>query len=275
MTATPSYQAIPDASAAVDEVMMENGGSSSAAELAPLTRRSSHDVSSSSQDSSHLPSSALSATISKFGYIALGLIVGYCSSESGRRSLWNPTVKINITEPVEEESSSPWFFNRHHDEIDQEGLALQKSFAHALPFEEDAFPGMKAWADTLPTFLTEEAKLLSESSPFGSFLMGAANTGSSSSSSNNKHLLYLVHPTAVTLLYDTSKSASNSMLSEYSLDYFLLNSGGFDAQINQAYCGVVSNRVVVVCSTFIVCFVIRLTDVIPLQYTGNCLSTAK
>ena len=232
---------------------MENGGSSSA-ELAPLTRRSPHDVSSSSEDSSHLPSSALSATISKFGYIALGLIVGYCSSESGRRSLWNPTVKINITEPVEEESSSPWFFNRHHDEIDQEGLALQKSFAHALPFEEDVFPGMKAWADTLPTFLTEEAKLLSESSPFGSFLMGAANTGSSSS--NNKHLLYLVHPTAVTLLYDTSKSASNGMLSEYSLDYFLLNSGGFDAQINQAYCGVVRNRLLVVCVLFLYIFLV-------------------
>lgn len=245
MTATPCYQAIPDASAAAEEEVMENGGSS--AELAPLTRSSPHDVSA----DSNLPSLAsASAVISKFGYIALGLIVGYCSSESGRRSLWNPTVRINITEPEEE---SPWFFKHHHDEIDQEGLALHKSFAHALPFE-DAFPGMKAWADTLPTFLTEEAKLLSESSPFGSFLMGATTAGSTSN--NIKHLLYLVHPTAVTLLYDTSKSTSNSMISEYSLDYFLLNSGGFDAQINQAYCGVVRKRFIGrLCSIFCCCVI--------------------
>ena len=246
MTATPCYQAIPDASAAAEEEVMENGGSS--AELAPLTRSSPHDVSA----DSHLPSLAsASAVISKFGYIALGLIVGYCSSESGRRSLWNPTVRINITEPEEE---SPWFFKHHHDEIDQEGLALHKSFAHALPFE-DAFPGMKAWADTLPTFLTEEAKLLSESSPFGSFLMGATTAGSTSN--NIKHLLYLVHPTAVTLLYDASKSTSNSMISEYSLDYFLLNSGGFDAQINQAYCGVVRRKRFIgrLCSIFCCCVI--------------------
>mmetsp|Transcript_19740 Transcript_19740/g.30804 ORF Transcript_19740/g.30804 Transcript_19740/m.30804 type:complete len:485 (-) Transcript_19740:123-1577(-) len=241
MTAACSYQAIPNASAAAEEAM-ENGARD---ELAPLTRNNdctSYDVPTTLSNNAHLSSSA-SAAISKFGYIALGLIIGYCSSESGRRSLWNPTVRYNITEPPEEESPS-WFFHHHHH--DQEGLALHsgKSFAHALPFE-DAFPGMKVWADTLPTFLTEETKLLSESSPFGSFLMGSATTSSSSSSSSsssntNKHLLYLVHPTAVTLLYDTSKTPSNSMISEYSLDYFLINSGGFDAQINQAYCAVAS-----------------------------------
>ena len=99
---------------------------------------------------------------------------------------------------------------------------------------------MKAWADTLPSFLTEESKLLSTSaSPFSSFLLGATSSGGGSSpSTTTPHLLYLVHPTAVTLLYDTSKS-SNYFVSEYSLDYFLMNSGGFDAQINQAYCAVV------------------------------------
>ena len=246
MTAASSYQSIPDASAAAEEAM-ENGGGTNCSELAPLTRTNdstSHDMSSSSSSHTHLlPSSA--SIMSKFGYIALGLIIGYCSSESGRRSLWNPTVRFNTTESEEE---SPWFFKHHHDDYDEEGLSLHngKSFAHALPFE-DAFPGMKVWADSLPTFLTEEAKLLSESSPFGAFLMGASS--SSSSSNNNKHLLYLVHPTAVTLLYDTSKS-SNVMISEYSLDYFLLNSGGFDAQINQAYCGVVR-------TTFVLCSILR------------------
>ena len=242
---------------------MENGARD---ELAPLTRNNdctSYDVPTTLSNNAHLSSSA-SAAISKFGYIALGLIIGYCSSESGRRSLWNPTVRYNITEPPEEESPS-WFFHHHHH--DQEGLALHsgKSFAHALPFE-DAFPGMKVWADTLPTFLTEETKLLSESSPFGSFLMGSATTSSSSSSSSsssntNKHLLYLVHPTAVTLLYDTSKTPSNSMISEYSLDYFLINSGGFDAQINQAYCAVVRNNESLIFLLCIVCFLMQLTDV--------------
>jgi hypothetical protein len=225
MTATSSYQAIPDASAAAEEAM-ENGGS----ELAPLTTRKNDD--STSHVDSLLPSSA-TGLMSKFSYIALGLIIGYCSSESGRRSLWNPTVQ------------------RHHRDNDEEGLSIHngKSFSHALPFE-DVFPGIQAWADTLPTVLTEESKLLSgSSSPFSSFLMGtsassSSSTSSSSTSSNTNpstsvtpNLLYLVHPTAVTLLYDSSRSVS-----EYSLDYFLLNSGGFDAQINQAYCGVVRIR---------------------------------
>ena len=247
---------------------MENGGGTSS-ELAPLTTTNdstSHDMSSSSSSHTHLLPSSSASIMSKFGYIALGLIIGYCSSESGRRSLWNPTVRFNTTESEEE---SPWFFKHHHDDYDEEGLSHPngKSFAHALPFE-DAFPGMKVWADSLPTFLTEESKLLSESSPFGAFLMGASS--SSSSSNNNKHLLYLMHPTAVTLLYDTSKS-SNVMISEYSLDYFLLNSGGFDAQINQAYCGVVRH-------TFVLCsflFVLQSNLLTTFLLIGNCFSTTQ
>jgi len=212
---------------------MENGGS----ELAPLTTRKNED---STSHAEALPSSA-TALVSKLSYIALGLVIGYFSSESGRRSLWNPTVKINISDAEEE---SPWFVKRHQrDEYDVDGLSIHngKSFSHALPFE-DAFPGIQAWADTLPSFLTEESKLLSSSSsPFSSFfLLGAAaptsiNNNKDSTSVAAPHLLYLVHPLAVTLLGDASKSVS-----EYSLDYFLMNSGGFDAQINQAYCGVAS-----------------------------------
>jgi hypothetical protein len=229
--ASRSYQAIPDA---VEEAM-ENGGS----ELAPLTTRKNED---STSHAEALPSSA-TALVSKLSYIALGLVIGYFSSESGRRSLWNPTVKINISDAEEE---SPWFVKRHQrDEYDVDGLSIHngKSFSHALPFE-DAFPGIQAWADTLPSFLTEESKLLSSSSsPFSSFfLLGAAaptsiNNNKDSTSVAAPHLLYLVHPLAVTLLGDASKSVS-----EYSLDYFLMNSGGFDAQINQAYCGVVRIR---------------------------------
>ena len=53
------------------------------------------------------------------------------------------------------------------------------------------------------------------------------------------HILYHATSTAFGLLYDYTKSA-NGYLSEYALDYFLMNSGGFDAQVNQAYCAVAS-----------------------------------
>ena len=244
--AVSNYQAIPDASLA--EAMETGGGGGRGlhdeemmASLSTTGSRTRNYMSSSS-----LPS-LNTALLSKISYITLGLMIGLCStSESGvRRALWNPTVKINITDPEKDPPMSS--FHNHHDHNnddedsdDSRSGVMTHSFAHASPFEE-AFPGMKAWADTLPTFLTEESKLLStsSSSPFSSFLLGATSSGGGSSpSTTTPHLLYLVHPTAVTLLYDTSKS-SNYFVSEYSLDYFLMNSGGFDAQINQAYCAVV------------------------------------
>ena len=244
-----NYQAIPDASLAE---AMENGGGGIG--LRDEEEMMMASLSTSARTRNYMSSSSLpsinTALLSKIGYITLGLMIGLCStSESGmRRALWNPTVKINITDP---EKDTPSFIthNHHHDnnnddensDDDSSSGVMTHSFSHALPFEE-AFPGMKAWADTLPSFLTEESKVLStssSSSPFSSFLLGATSSGGGSSpSTTSPHLLYLVHPTAVTLLYDTSKS-SNYFVSEYSLDYFLMNSGGFDAQINQAYCAVV------------------------------------
>ena len=53
------------------------------------------------------------------------------------------------------------------------------------------------------------------------------------------HTLYLANEPAFSLLYDSS-NPKNYYLNEYALDYFLLTSGGFDAQINQAYCAVAS-----------------------------------
>ncbi|KAL3766503.1 hypothetical protein ACHAW5_001172 [Stephanodiscus triporus] len=69
-------------------------------------------------------------------------------------------------------------------------------------------------------------------------ILGAAASSSSSSSSGSPapptpHILYHATQTAFGLLYDPARSA-------YSLDYFLINSGGFDAQMNQAYCAVAS-----------------------------------
>ena len=241
--AVSNYQAIPDASLA--EAMETGGGGRGLHDEETLSTTGSRTRN--YMSSSSLPS-LNTALLSKIGYITFGLMIGLCStSESGvRRALWNPTVKINITDPEKDPPMSS--FHNHHDHNDDENSddsgVMTHSFAHALPFEE-AFPGMKAWADTLPTFLTEESKLLStssSSSPFSSFLLGATSSGGPSTTT--PHLLYLVHPTAVTLLYDTSKS-SNYFVSEYSLDYFLMNSGGFDAQINQAYCAVVRKREII------------------------------
>lgn len=243
--AVSNYQAIPDASLA--EAMETGGGGRGVHDEEMVVSLSTTGRTRNYMSSSSLPS-LNTALLSKIGYITLGLMIGLCStSESGvRRALWNPTVKINITDP---DKDTPSFVTHHHNNNDDEnsddssGSVMTHSFAHALPFEE-AFPGMKAWADTLPSFLTEESKLLStsSSSPFSSFLLGATSSGGGSNpSTTTPHLLYLVHPTAVTLLYDTSKS-SNYFVSEYSLDYFLMNSGGFDAQINQAYCAVVRKR---------------------------------
>lgn len=242
-----NYQAIPDASLAE---AMENGGGG----IGLRDEEMMASLSTSARTRNYMSSSSLpsinTALLSKIGYITLGLMIGLCStSESGvRRALWNPTVKINITDPEKDTPSFITQHNQHHDNNnddensdDSSSGVMTHSFSHALPFEE-VFPGMKAWADTLPSFLTEESKVLStssSSSPFSSFLLGATSSGGGSSpSATTPHLLYLVHPTAVTLLYDTSKS-SNYFVSEYSLDYFLMNSGGFDAQINQAYCAVV------------------------------------
>ena len=231
MAAVSNYQAIPDASAAIEETM-ENGCDS---ELAPLTRSDS-----SSKSEINVLLSSASSIMSKFGYVVLGLILGYCSSGSGRRSLWNPTVRFNETGAEEVR----WFVFRHHHHEHEDKYDVDKSFSHSLPFEE-AFPGIKAWENTLSSAFVEESKILSaSSSPFTSFFMSSTKTASSRNNGNNminKHLLYLVHATAVSLLYDSSRTLNN-IISEYSLDYFLINSGGFDAQINQAYCGVVSMR---------------------------------
>jgi len=83
-------------------------------------------------------------------------------------------------------------------------------------------------SNAISTIDIKEMKMLSAS------LLGSKDVPSPSP---GPHLLYHAHASSFSLLYDSSRS-SYSYLSEYSLDYFLLNSGGFDAQINQAYCAV-------------------------------------
>ena len=89
--------------------------------------------------------------------------------------------------------------------------------------------------------IAEETSMLAASTLGGSssssFISNTATVTSSTTSTAGPHVLYHAHQSAFGLLYDSTKS-SNNYLSEYSLDYFLLNAGGFDAQVNQAYCAV-------------------------------------
>jgi len=90
-----------------------------------------------------------------------------------------------------------------------------ESFLDSLPFEQ-VFPD--GWNPAQPRKHASHLPLL-----------GAA------ASIKTSHLLYHAHRSAFGLLYDSTESA----VSEFSLDYFLLQSG-LDAQINQAYCAVAS-----------------------------------
>src|SRR5210317_1334307 len=124
--AVSNYQAIPDASMA--EAMETGGGGG----------RGLHDVemmaslSTTGRTRNYMSSSSLpslnTALLSKIGYITLGLMIGLCStSESGvRRALWNPTVKINITDP---DKDTPSFVTQHnhHDHNDDENSDYSSS----------------------------------------------------------------------------------------------------------------------------------------------------
>eukprot|EP00584_Thalassiosira_punctigera_P000410 CAMPEP_0172539618 /NCGR_PEP_ID=MMETSP1067-20121228/10788_1 /TAXON_ID=265564 ORGANISM="Thalassiosira punctigera, Strain Tpunct2005C2" /NCGR_SAMPLE_ID=MMETSP1067 /ASSEMBLY_ACC=CAM_ASM_000444 /LENGTH=445 /DNA_ID=CAMNT_0013325337 /DNA_START=116 /DNA_END=1452 /DNA_ORIENTATION=- len=171
---------------------------------------------------------------SKLGYISFGIIVGCISSRGLLRR--GPSTDNNNAKPS---SASSLPLSNHQDNF----LINGKSFLDSLPFEE-VIPLFWNPAQRRP----HEEELLhisSSKSPLSTVkrgemnLLAASLLGSKDApvSSPGPHLLYHAHESSFSLLYDSSK-LSNSYLSEYSLDYFLLNSGGFDAQINQAYCSV-------------------------------------
>lgn len=207
------YQAIPSAS--IDSV--ENGSPSNAGLSAE------HSPSMASSASASEASLSMSSSAIKLGYISLGIIIGLVSSR------WGP-VQASM-QPSNHQANS---------------VVNGKSFLDSLPFE-DVFPS--SWDHIQPRPNQEKLPLLSSSlrrdniietekttTVLSTSLLGS-NLAPSPSASSGPHVLYHAHQSAFGLLYDSSKS-SNNYLSEYSLDYFLLNSGGFDAQINQAYCAV-------------------------------------
>lgn len=216
-TKMSGYQAIPSAS--IDSV--ENGSPSNAGLSAE------HSPSMASSASASEASLSMSSSAIKLGYISLGIIVGLVSSRGLLR--WGP-VQASM-QPSNHQANS---------------VVNGKSFLDSLPFE-DVFPS--SWDHIQPRPNQEKLPLLSSSlrrdniietekttTVLSTSLLGS-NLAPSPSASSGPHVLYHAHQSAFGLLYDSSKS-SNNYLSEYSLDYFLLNSGGFDAQINQAYCAV-------------------------------------
>lgn len=128
------------------------------------------------------------------------------------RKLWNPVQIPPITEPDKPESEPKNISSHHkHHHSDQEITVLSEEAS------KSTFP-----YNYLKSLLGSPISLLP-----------------TASSISKAHILYLANEAAFGLLYDSS-NPKNYYLSEYSLDYFLLTSGGFDAQINQAYCAVAS-----------------------------------
>lgn len=119
----------------------------------------------------------------------------------------------------------------------QKYLVNGKSFWDSLPFE-DTFPTHHHAQEQRSAAKSSLSTMMYEMNLLSAPIIGSNTVAVSlpPSSSNAPHLLYHASLSSFGLLYDLSE-ASNNYISEYALDYFLINSGGFDAQINQAYCG--------------------------------------
>lgn len=126
------------------------------------------------------------------------------------RQLWNPVQIPPITDPDEPEPKHNASHHKHHHSEKEPSIIAEEASKSTFPY------------NYLKSMLGSPVSLLP-----------------ASSTSVKAHTLYLASEAAFGLLYD-SANPKNYYLSEYSLDYFLLTSGGFDAQINQAYCAVAS-----------------------------------
>jgi hypothetical protein len=224
---------------------------------------------------SHGAHTNVSSILSKFGLVFGGFILGYFHNTLSERSSFaakRQTVRMNHLKLVAKTQVD--LIEQHA----QKGIFNNKSFLDSLPFEE-IYP-RKLWnpvqiPPTEPFEIPERdepesnstqpsvpghnghkhKRLIHEPSieqdatnslsfaSIKSLLLGSPAslfpTTSTSISSTKAHILYLANEAAFSLLYDSS-NPKNYYLNEYALDYFLLGSGGFDAQINQAYCAVAS-----------------------------------
>ena len=132
-----------------------------------------------------IKSPTLPSLASRLGYIAFGIIIIGIINSSRRPLRWGDD--ISTTQPILGASSPN----------------QQKLFVNSLPFE-----------DTV-TILTFWILLYQENTippqVLHSLLLAPG-----------PHILYHAHPSSFSVLYDTGKASDNS-ISEYSLDYFLIN----------------------------------------------------
>ncbi|KAL3816895.1 hypothetical protein ACHAXA_006971 [Cyclostephanos tholiformis] len=231
------YQSIP--SADIDGI--ENG------DLLPTTTMTT----TTEEDHPHPPSRMISSPqsswippfsryASKVGLVSIGIIVGCIGSRALARR--------DRADVDDGGGGSLYFVGPVHN--DRRSFAVNgKSFYDSLPFEDVVSWTVQSrhprgWETSLTTPAGSAALdgAIASLSPIADgdnvdvviAILGAANPPPAT-----PHILYHATQTAFGLLYDASRSSSG-YISEYALDYFLINSGGFDAQVNQAYCAVAS-----------------------------------
>ena len=247
------YQSIPSASSVVDDGI-ENGMPPSSSDInlpagcAPPLSPSSNPPPSAvaARAASLLPSVPARKDV---GLVSVGIIVGCVVGSRGGMISRNGSVAVDDdgTRPFGAVSQETIL----RDDSQLRFVVGGKSFLDSLPFE-DVVPRYKS--PRPPPAGTPSSRLSSAGAGLdGTFaalspiiaeveegdvaMLGLAVSGAAAPAA--PHILYHATSTAFGLLYDSAKSA-NGYLSEYALDYFLINSGGFDAQINQAYCAVAS-----------------------------------
>ena len=195
------------------------------------------------------------STLSKLGFVFVGFVLGYVHTNLPKRGSSSSAVHQRIAKDILQ-------LQRH---VPSERDRMTKPFMDALPFEE-IYP-RQLWnpvqippitdpepepepkhntshhkhhhSDRDLTIVAEEASKSTFPYSYLKSLLGSPASLLPTSSISKAHILYLANEAAFSLLFDSS-NPKNYYLSEYSLDYFLLTSGGFDAQINQAYCAVAS-----------------------------------
>ena len=245
------YQSIANSS--VDDDGLERG-------ISPI--ENSYDITSSPSTPTSLFESpyTIPSFASRLGYIAFGIIIGIISSRGPLRwrddsSTNQPILLLGASSPNSQQKSFV-------DSVPfEDTVPLLTSWNPAVPREHDPLKPVKNHTDLLSSWnpaqprqktsiissnqemkpnpalsaIRDESNILKASTSLLS--ASISSSASNTQSSPGPHILYHAHPSSFSLLYDTSK-ASDNYISEYSLDYFLINSGGFDVQINQAYCAV-------------------------------------
>ncbi|KAL7485343.1 hypothetical protein ACHAW6_010940 [Cyclotella cf. meneghiniana] len=207
------YQSIPDTCCTYEE--------STAVNIAPSSTWPDAQPSSSSSPSKSTVTTHASSILTKIGLIGIGFLVGYHGAvlPRPRRTIRSAAV-------------SSWLPPADRDTFVGDRRPVLDSASRMARESSDAFS-----FDPLKSLLGPSAVFFPTSSAGG--VSANSQSPPQPPAVLKPHVLYHANEAAFSLLYDAS-NPKNYYLNEYALDYFLLTSGGFDAQINQAYCAVAS-----------------------------------